>query len=56
MELTLTRQVGTQVAVICDNKPSHTFDLHTLITSSDKGAPQVSFREQWRNSPESLDA
>ena len=30
MELTLTRQVGTQVAVTCDGQPSHTFDLPPL--------------------------
>src|SRR5438874_1051831 len=30
MELTLTRQAGTQVAVTCDGQPSHTFDLPPL--------------------------
>ncbi len=30
MELTLTRQAGTQVAVACDGQPSHTFDLPPL--------------------------
>src|SRR5438132_3808729 len=38
MELTLTRQVGTQVAVTCDGQPSHTFDLRTLIPD-DEGSP-----------------
>jgi len=31
MELTLTRQAGTQVAVTCDGKSSHNFDLLSLI-------------------------
>ena len=30
MELTLTRQAGTQVAVTCDGQPSHTFELPPL--------------------------
>ncbi len=30
MELTLTRQAGSQVAVTCDGQPSHTFDLPPL--------------------------
>src|SRR5438270_10744421 len=30
MELTRTRQAGTQVAVTCDGHPSHTFDLPPL--------------------------
>lgn len=31
MELTLTRQAGTQVLVTCGDQDSHTFDLRTLI-------------------------
>ena len=31
MELTLTRQTGTQVLVTCDNQSSHTFDLLALV-------------------------
>ena len=31
MELTLTRQTGTQVLVTCDDQSSHTFDLLTLV-------------------------
>ena len=38
MELTLTRQAGTQVAVTCDGQSSHTFDLRTLIPG-DEGSP-----------------
>src|SRR2546430_8608942 len=30
MELTLSRQARTQVAVTCDGQPSHTFDLPPL--------------------------
>src|SRR2546421_1147484 len=30
MELTLTRQAGTQVSVTCDGQPSHTFELPPL--------------------------
>jgi hypothetical protein len=40
MELTLARQSGTQVAVTCNDQPSHTFDLRTLIPNDDKGPPQ----------------
>lgn len=39
MELTLERQVGSQVLVTCDNQASHTFDLLTLIPN-EKGLPQ----------------
>ncbi|MFL5658565.1 MAG: tetratricopeptide repeat protein [Ktedonobacteraceae bacterium] len=38
MELTLTRQTGTQVAVTSDGQSSHTFDLRTLIPG-DEGSP-----------------
>src|SRR3712207_3682814 len=31
MELTLTRQTSTHVAVVCDDQHSHSFDLLTLI-------------------------
>ena len=31
MEITLTRQAGTQILVTCDDRTSHTFDLRTLI-------------------------
>ena len=31
MELTLTHQSNTQVAVACDGQPSHTFDLRQLV-------------------------
>lgn len=31
MELTLTRQTGTQVLVTCDDQSSHTFDLLALV-------------------------
>ena len=31
MELTLTRQAGTQVLVTCDDQSSHTFDLLALV-------------------------
>jgi tetratricopeptide (TPR) repeat protein len=40
MELTLSRQMRTQVAVACDNKPSHVVDLDTLIPDTEKGPPQ----------------
>jgi tetratricopeptide (TPR) repeat protein len=40
MELTLTRQSGNNVAVICDGQPSHTFDLRILIPNSKNGLPQ----------------
>ena len=40
MELVLTRQAGTQVAVVCDSQPSHTFDLRTLIPNDRKEPPQ----------------
>ena len=33
MELTLTRQNGTQVQVACDGQPSHNFDLQPLVLS-----------------------
>jgi len=39
MELTLARQTGTQVLVICDSEPSHTFDMLTLIPG-EQGPPQ----------------
>src|SRR5947208_172487 len=39
MELTLARQAGSQVLVTCDNQPSHTFDLLTLLPHK-KGLPQ----------------
>ncbi|MFQ5342622.1 MAG: CHAT domain-containing protein, partial [Anaerolineae bacterium] len=35
MELTLTRRPGTQVAVTCNGRPSHTFDLRRLIPDED---------------------
>jgi hypothetical protein len=34
MELTLTRQEGTQAQVTCDNLPSHTFDIRSLIPNT----------------------
>src|SRR5881275_392421 len=40
MELVLTRQPGTQVAVTCDDQPSHTFDLRTLVPNDRKEPPQ----------------
>ncbi len=40
MELVLTRQLGTQVAVACNGQPSHTFDLHTLAPNDRKEPPQ----------------
>src|SRR6266487_2196700 len=39
MELTLTRQTGTRVAVTCDGLPSHTFDLQTLIPNGKDRLP-----------------
>ena len=39
MEVTLTRQAGTQVAVTCDSQFSHTFDLLTLVPDNEKGPP-----------------
>ncbi len=38
MELTLTRQDGTQVLVTCNSEPSHTFDMLTLIPD-EQGPP-----------------
>lgn len=35
MELILTRQNESQVQVTCDGLPSHSFDLHSLIPSSE---------------------
>ncbi|HZO72339.1 MAG TPA: tetratricopeptide repeat protein [Ktedonobacteraceae bacterium] len=32
MELTLAHQTETQIAVVCDGTPSHTFDLQPLLT------------------------
>src|SRR5712692_11572072 len=40
MELTLTRQAGTQVLVTCDGQLSHTFDLRTLVPNGKDGPPQ----------------
>src|SRR6266700_88248 len=34
LELTLTRQAGSQVLVTCDGRTSHTFDLLTLMPGS----------------------
>jgi len=39
MELTLSRQAGTQVLVTCDSEPSHTFDMLTLVPG-EQGPPQ----------------
>jgi tetratricopeptide (TPR) repeat protein len=39
MELTLTRQGGTQVLVTCDSEPSHPFDMLTLVPG-EQGPPQ----------------
>jgi tetratricopeptide (TPR) repeat protein len=39
MELTLAHQAGSQILVTCNNQPSHTFDLFTLIPH-EKGLPQ----------------
>jgi tetratricopeptide (TPR) repeat protein len=39
MELTLTRQSGTQILVTCDSQSSHTFDLLSLLPQ-EKGLPQ----------------
>jgi tetratricopeptide (TPR) repeat protein len=39
MELTLTRQSGTQVLVTCESQSSHTFDLLALLPH-EKGLPQ----------------
>ena len=39
MELTLARQVGTQVLVTCGDLTSHTFDFLTLVPG-EKGPPQ----------------
>src|SRR5579859_3039734 len=42
MELTLTRQNGTQVQVACDGQLSHSFDLQSLVpaTKGQPGLPQ----------------
>ncbi len=40
MELTLTRQTGTQISVTCYEQSSHTFDLRALIPNKEKGPPQ----------------
>ena len=42
MELTLTRQSGTQVQVTCDGQPSHDFDLQSLVPAEEgqAGLPQ----------------
>ena len=40
MELVLTRQLGTQVAVACNGQLSHTFDLRRLIPNDRKEPPQ----------------
>ena len=39
MELTLTRQEGTQAQVTCDNQPSHSFDIRTLIPDDQNKLP-----------------
>lgn len=39
MELTLARQAGTQILITCDSKPSHTFDILTLVPG-EQGPPQ----------------
>ncbi len=39
MEITLTRQDGTQVRVTCESQSSRTFDLHTLVPNNDTGPP-----------------
>src|ERR1700730_1992827 len=42
MEITLTRQGGTQVQVTCDGQPSHSFDLQSLMPAAEgqPGLPQ----------------
>jgi hypothetical protein len=42
MEITLTRQSGTQVQVTCDDQPSHSFDLQSLVPAAEgqPGLPQ----------------
>ncbi len=36
MELTLLRQVGTQISVVCDGQFSHTFDLRAIVPDDEK--------------------
>src|SRR5260221_583144 len=36
MELTLLRQVGTQISVVCDGQLSHTFDLRAIVPDDEK--------------------
>src|SRR5713226_1044053 len=38
LDITLTRQSGTQVQVTCDGQPSHSFDLQSLALAQ-KGQP-----------------
>src|SRR5260221_7347417 len=42
MELTLTRQSGTQVQITCNGQPSHDFDLQSLVPAQEgqPGLPQ----------------
>jgi len=40
MEITLIQQADQQVLVVCDGRPSHTFDLLILIPDVDEGPPQ----------------
>jgi len=39
IELTLTRQDGTNISVVCDDQPSHFFDLDALNPNNDEGLP-----------------
>src|SRR5260221_5595534 len=36
MDLTLLRQVGTQISVVCDGQFSHTFDLRAIVPDDEK--------------------
>ena len=40
MEITLSRQAGTQMLVTCDGQPSHSFDLRALVPDEKTGVPQ----------------
>jgi tetratricopeptide (TPR) repeat protein len=42
MELSLTLQEGNQILVTCDDHPSHTFDLQTLLSSEQAFSPPLS--------------
>lgn len=41
MELVLTRQSETQISVTCDNQPSHSFDLQTLLLQNKKDEEEL---------------